>query len=185
MTEQQEKRLALIPTLAQNSPQRQIGRTALMKFMYFLQVLRRVPLGYRFSLYSYGPFDSNVLHDLSVAESLGAVESKTVLYPGGYGYEISAAGKAGWLQKRAEKFVHRHQKDVHWVMEKFGAMSSAHLELVSTIIFVDREAAEKEQTLGLDKLARQVHEIKPHFSESDVLPFAQSLTKDKLLQAVR
>lgn len=184
MTEQQEKRLAMIPTLVENSPNQQIGRTALMKYMYFLQTLRHVPLGYRFTLYSYGPFDSTVLADLSVAESLRAVTSKTILYSGGYGYEISTAEKSNWLRKRADKFVGRHEKDVRWVLNKFGQLSSALLELVSTIVYVDREALEKGKKLNLQNLCRQVHEIKPHFLETDIMRFAEALAKDKLLEAV-
>jgi hypothetical protein len=55
------------------------------------------------------------------------------------------------------------------------------LELYLALL-ADRENAEKEKSLGLDELSRQVHEIKPHFSESQVLNIAQLLAKDKLLQ---
>ncbi len=184
MTEQQEKRLALIPALIESSAQRKIGRTALMKLMYFLQTLRKVPLGYRFSLYSYGPFDSTVLADLSVAESLHAVESKTILYSGGYGYEISPGEKSKWLKRRAESFVDKHGKDIRWVMQKFGSFSSAQLELVSTIIYVDREAVENGKNLSIGALARKVHEIKPHFEEAEIVRHAESLRKERLLQAI-
>jgi hypothetical protein len=34
-----------------------------MKCLYFLQTVRRVPLGYHFGLYIDGPFDSDVLSD--------------------------------------------------------------------------------------------------------------------------
>src|SRR5947209_18982152 len=183
MTEQQEKCLALIPILIESSPNRQIGRTALMKFMYFLQTLRQVPLGYRFTLYSYGPFDSNVLFDLSVAESLRAVASKTVLYSGGYGYEISTDEKSEWLTRRAQEFVNRYEKDVRWVMKKFGKLTSAQLELVSTIIYVDRQASEKGNKESLKSIVRQVHEVKPHFSEAEIVGFVQMLATEKLLQA--
>jgi len=74
--------------LAQNEPTEWVGRTALMKFCIFLQTLRRVPLHYNFSLYSYGPFDSTVLSDLGDAEALGVVREVT-FYPSGFGYRIS------------------------------------------------------------------------------------------------
>jgi len=185
MNDQQENRLAIIPALVENSPHKQLGRTALMKSMYFLQTLRGVPLGYRFSLYSYGPFDSNVLYDLSVAESLGAVESKTAFYSGGYGYEITVGDKARWLKGRAEKFLDKYEKDVRWVMKNFGGLTSSQLELVSTVVYVDREAAQSGKKLSMQKLARRVNEIKPHFSEQEIIRFAEDLSKDKLLQAAR
>ena len=58
-----------------------------MKCLFFLKVLKNVPLPYSFRLYTYGPFDSDVLDDLRYAEALGAVESTLVAYPGGRGYE--------------------------------------------------------------------------------------------------
>ena len=163
----QHERLALIGVLADSSPSRHIGRTALMKYMYFLQILRNVPLGYRFTLYAYGPFDSEVLSDLSRAESMNAVVSEAVLYPGGYGYEIRASSGNEWLAKRASVFLQKHEQDVDWVMQKFGSLTSAQLELASTIIFVDREAALTKEKLKVELIAKRVQDVKPHFSSAD------------------
>ena len=87
MTDIQSARLATIVALVEK--QHPIGRTAVMKLCYFLQTLRNVPLRYRFTLYSYGPFDASVPSDISSAEALGGIESETFFYSGGYGYEIS------------------------------------------------------------------------------------------------
>ena len=80
----QDARLAVIAKLATLAPAGYLGRTALMKFCYLLQTVRQVPLGYRFTLYSYGPFDSDVLSDLGTA----------VQYLGGYGYRIRKSDRA-------------------------------------------------------------------------------------------
>ena len=53
MTDLIYARTTLIAYLAEHTPAKWIGRTALMKFCYFLQVVKEVPLGYNFSLYSY------------------------------------------------------------------------------------------------------------------------------------
>ena len=67
-----------------NSSRRaQLGRTAIMNFFFFLQESAGVPLNYQFSLYSYGPFDSDVLADISAAERLDVLKSSTVYYPSG------------------------------------------------------------------------------------------------------
>src|ERR1035438_8492020 len=94
----QDERLAVITDLCSRAPCGSLGRTALMKLCYFLQVLKGVPFGYRFTLYSYGPFDSNVLADLGTAESLGAVHSTVAYYSGGYGYNIQKAERADAAQ---------------------------------------------------------------------------------------
>lgn len=42
---------------------RQVGRTAMQKLLYFMQVLG-VPMRYRFEIYHYGPFCSAILQDV-------------------------------------------------------------------------------------------------------------------------
>jgi len=183
MTELHEERMALISVLAAESPLGSVGRTAVMKFLYFLQVLRDVPLDYRFSLYSYGPFDSDVLADLANAEALGVVDSRVIQFSGGYGYEIRPGRNADWLQDRAARFLGHHRPDVEWVMDKFGTLKSGQLELVSTIVYVDREAADNREELSLDEIAEIVHEIKPHFSHDEIMKFADWLDDEDLLEA--
>jgi hypothetical protein len=178
-----EFRKALIPVLAARSKGGYLGRTALMKYMYLLQTVRGVPLGYRFTLYSYGPFDSDVLVDLSVAEGFEAVETELELYTGGYGYRIRPAHNAKWLEKRYEKILRKYDKDVDWVIKGFGSFSSAELELVGTIIYVDRETFVSRKRLGLNQVAKLVHEIKPHFSADKVLQYARRLADESILQA--
>src|SRR4029077_12453547 len=119
-----ELRLALIPVLAAKSKGGHMGRTALMKYMYLLQTVRSVPLGYHFTLYSYGPFDSNVLADLSVAEALEGVKTELELYSGGYGYKIRPGRNADWLRRRSDKSLLRYAKDIGWVIDKFGSLTS-------------------------------------------------------------
>lgn len=173
-----EVHMALISALAARSPQGHLGRTAVMKLLYFLQTLRRVPLGYRFTLYSYGPFDSDVLADLETAESLGVVDSIVVGYSGGYGYQIKEGQNARWLQERSSEFLRDHDEDIRWVSDRFGSLSSAQLELVSTIIYVDRE-----EDFPFDEIVQTVKEIKPHFPLEQIERFTRSLEVDGLILA--
>src|SRR5258708_37526693 len=58
--------LAMIAREAAGVSQEQggyLGRTAMQKIVYFLQVLD-VPMRYRFELFHYGPFCQNILGDL-------------------------------------------------------------------------------------------------------------------------
>ena len=183
MPDVNESRRALISVLASRSKQGHIGRTALMKYMYLLQTLRSVPLGYRFTLYSYGPFDSDVLVDLSIAEAFEAVESELELFSGGYGYKIRPSRNAKWLQKRAEKFLARYSKDIDWVIGNFGSFTSSELELVGTIVFVDREPLRGKGRAELRQIAKLVHEIKPHFSKEKILQYASQLASESILRA--
>lgn len=176
MPETNELRRSLIPLLAEKS--KYMGRTALMKYMYLLQTVRGVPLGYHFTLYSYGPFDSDVLADLSIAEAFEAVKVELQLYSGGYGYRIRPDRNANWLKKRASKFLTRYSKDIDWVVRHFGSLTSAELELVGTIVYVYRQSGKRR----LEHVAKLVHEIKPHFPEDKVLQYARQLADQSVLR---
>jgi hypothetical protein len=183
MSDIQMTRLATIVALVEK--QHPLGRTAVMKMCYFLQTLRNVPLGYRFTLYSYGPFDVRVLSDISAAEALGGIESKTVLYSGGYGYEISPTNKSRSVRALAADFIKRYGPDISWVVDQFGKFGSADLELLSTVAYVDREHAQarKRQTTGA--LAENVQEIKPHFKKSYVQSMVEYLEGEGLLRSLK
>lgn len=176
-------RLATVVALAEK--RHRLGRTAVMKLCYFLQTLRKVPLGYRFTLYSYGPFDASVLSDISSAEALGGIECKTVLYPNGYGYEISPASKRRSVKGLASHFIKKYSPDINWVVQHFGAFGSADLELLSTIVYVDREVAQTEAKQVADALADRVQEIKPHFKKSYVQSKVAYLEQQRLLKSLK
>lgn len=161
MSDIQNTRHAILVELAERHPG--LGRTAVMKLCYFLQTLRNVPLGYRFTLYSYGPFDSSVLSDLSTAETLEGLKSKIILNPVGYGYEISPGANSQSMKELASDFIEKHAADLEWVVGQFGNLGSADLELLSTIVYVDRETVQGNATQTPGELAERVHEVKPHF----------------------
>ena len=62
----QQLPLELAGRLEGQSPQ--FGKTAFMKMAYLLQELYGVPLGYRFSLYTYGPYSSGSPSGLGIRE---------------------------------------------------------------------------------------------------------------------
>jgi uncharacterized protein len=176
-------RLATIAALVEK--QHPLGRTAVMKLCYFLQTLRNVPLGYRFTLYSYGPFDASVLSDISSVEALGGIESKTFFYSGGYGYDISPARKSGFVKGLAPKFIKKYAPDINWVIGQFGKFGSADLELLSTIVYVDRESAKARAKQPPNALAKKVQEIKPHFQLPYVLSKVEYLGQERLLNSLK
>ena len=183
MNEIYKARLGLLPVLAERAHSGHIGRTALMKYMYFLQVVRGVPLGYNFSMYSYGPFDSDVLADLSSAEMLNVVNVTPVEFAGGYGYRIRPGARAESAKQNASRFLLDYSKDVDWLFSVFGNLNSAELELTSTIVYVDREFTEKEQSasMSVSDIVARVNEIKPHFTRGQVQGFVEELLRQEVL----
>ena len=150
------QRLALFSEVAHEV---RLGRTAFMKLCFFLQESRNVPLGYQFSIYSYGPFDSDVLTDLSTAVQMNVLKSTPVYYPSGYGYEYSL-GSDESVRTLATEFLQGHRESIRWATKNFGKKTAAELELLSTTLFVAKFNNPKD----VAALVNQVQLIKPHFS---------------------
>lgn len=149
----------------------------MMKFAYFLQAVRGVPLGYRFDLYNYGPYDSSVLNDLSQAGSMGAIKAQMVQYTQNVGYEFEPAEGYNDLAVHTEETLKPYQSHIEWVLEQFGRETAGKLELISTIVYAHREAKRKDQTISDEELAKRVNQIKPHFDENFILGTIQELRK--------
>jgi len=154
-----------------------------MKYMYFLQTIRGVPLGYRFSLYSYGPFDSDVLADLSSAEALNVVNVTPVEFAGGYGYRIQPGARATSAKKNAGGFLTEHKGDIDWLFSIFGGLNSSQLELASTIVYVDNELAERREQQSVAEVSARVHEIKPHFTRTQIRKLTEELINKEVLSS--
>lgn len=175
------KRMAIVTKLAEKKPG--LGRTALMKYMYLLQAVRSVRLGYRFQLYAYGPYDSTVLNDLATAEAWDAVEEQVALYPSGYGYEIKLGSKANELLQSSSEFLQKHEKDIAWVIDNFSEYGAAGLELLGTMVWADREAGRANERRSTEDLINLVLEIKPRFSRDQAQRIADKLKKLGVLVA--
>ncbi len=175
-------RLAILATLVKRAPQPP-GRTAMMKFAYLLQTLRDVPLGYRFRLYNYGPYDSTVLNDLSRAETLRAVKEKTVAYPTGDGYQYVAKEAADQICDRVAEEPRAFDDSIDWLLKRFGSESASRLELLSTIVYAEREMRAKGQDSSGGELCRRVRSIKPYFDEATISMAIDALARDSLIEA--
>jgi hypothetical protein len=152
-----------------------------MKYMYFLQTVRGMPLGYNFTMHSYGPFDSDVLADLSSGEVLNVVDVSPVEFVGGYGYRITPGLRAEFAKGNAGRFLLDHKDDIDWLFSVFGRLNSAELELTSTIVYVDREFAKKKELVSIPQIAERVSEIKPHFARDQIRGFVEELLNDGVL----
>ncbi len=177
-------RVGLMAALVEKAPGQTLGRTAIMKLAYFLQVLKKVPLGYDFRLYIYGPFDSDVLDDLSYARIFGAVKERTIIQSEGYRYEIKPGKRSAHVQEKSQKWLEQHVEAIDWVIQEFGNLTASDLELWSTIVFVDRENQKEGKKVSLEELAKQVRGIKPWFKQSYVLNRCRKAVDKGFLQAV-
>ena len=164
MATKEKLRHSILATCVQRAAKKP-GRTALMKYAYLLQTLQGVPLGYRFKLYNYGPYDEDVLSDVRMATNSGTLKSTLVTYNSGYGYEFEPGEQFGKNEADIATTVADYETEIAWVMDEFGDESAARLELISTIFFA---LCDKTRRREKKELINVVHEIKPHFSQETI-----------------
>lgn len=176
---QSEKLFQRLALLAELSRRARLGRTAIMKLSFFLQESLGVPLGYDFSLYSYGPFDSDVLADITTAERLNVLKSSVEFYPSGStGYLYSEGSDAKSAKDIASRFLAENEQKIQWVLTHFGNKNAGELELLSTILFVAKFHNPKD----VPDLVEQVKLIKPHFSPERIESGFNELVALKILR---
>jgi uncharacterized protein YwgA len=164
------ERVAVIVEIARSKKSGRLGKTAVMKTLHLLQEAYGVPLGYRFSLYTYGPYDSAVMSDIDYAEASDAL---SVSFDEKSGYTITPGKKASQFKAPSST-----RKLVAELMREFGSMSARDLELRSTIYFLGTETKRAEEIVSL------VRQIKPKYSETQIRAAIDEFRQLKLLQIV-
>jgi len=126
-------------------------------------------------MYTYGPYDAEVLNDIGLAETLNAVSVKTVQFSQGYGYEIRTAQGAAAVKSRSAEWLRSHADSISRIANEFGGQRTSDLELSTTIIYLNRESAKSEARQSAFDLARKVQAVKPRFSDEIILDRIESL----------
>ena len=168
------KQLAVIAFLAKHIGEQRLGRTSLMKLLYFIEEFAGVQLGYSFTIYSYGPFDSEVLADLGQAERAQIVSTTLETFSGGYRYKIAPGPNVDQAINEEEYFINENDKKLFTVLNDFGGQTPSDLELQSTIHFAFKESQPTCVPSKTD-LANTVHRIKPKFEISYILSSIERL----------
>lgn len=138
----------------------QFGKTVLQKLVYILQEIYKVPCGYDYIFYNYGPYSAGLADDLNF---FATMEGVRIEWGGGLGYEIKKADRTEHFRERGKGFLEKYAPEIDKVIKKFGRMHAKELELQSTIMY-----ALKKESLDTDKLVRFVKEIKPYFTHDQI-----------------
>jgi hypothetical protein len=154
-----------------------------MKYLFFLKAIRGVRMPYSFRLYTYGPFDGDVLDDLEYAQSLRAVVGSVVPHARGHGYHYSIGPSAEEIEQQAEAFLEDNEESIDWVLRQFGNRSAMDLEMASTIVFVDMVLAARGARTNIGELTRKVRDVKPHLDVATIETEARELKRGGYLSA--
>lgn len=156
------KRVGMISKLVAEKPN--LGKTAIMKMLFLLQQVYKVPLGYDYEIYTYGPYSSEVMNDIDFASQTGAVSINAVMYPTGYiGYNLKSTDKTDEAISAAGEIVTDNSDALKEVISLFGDKQAKELELSTTIIYLYANYMANNWDASADEITANVHEIKPHF----------------------
>ncbi|MCL2368521.1 MAG: hypothetical protein FWC72_05950 [Oscillospiraceae bacterium] len=153
-----EKKVLL--SVLQKNPN--IGKTAVMKAAFMLQQVKKLHLDYDFSIYTYGPYSSDVTEDVDDLISKRLAVSTVCDYGNYVGYDlnVSEEGKA-----YTEGLDRDSEKAVAEIVDFIKGKSVKDLELYSTIIYIEGLYTKNSWERQADSIVKQVHELKPHFGE--------------------
>jgi uncharacterized protein len=131
-----------------------------------------------------GHLNSAVLSDLGEGEALGVLREAVISYPSSYGYRIWCDLDLRQITEIGGGLLHRYHRDIDWVVSEFGNYSAADLELLSTLVYADREALAYGEDISMSELCRRAQEVKPRFTSDYVLRQAEFLDRRNLLSSV-
>lgn len=156
------KRMGVISSIVKLRPG--LGKTAMMKYIFLLQKVYKVPLGYDFEIYTYGPYASEVMEDIDYANYQDVISIESAGYPAGHsGYHLSPSSKIEMTVDKEKEFITKYEQDIQEVIELFGDKSAKELELTTTIIYLYRTYIANQWSCTSETISENVHDIKPHF----------------------
>ncbi len=125
---------ATVATAADKHANSLLGRTAIQKLLYFMQVLE-VPMNYSFGVHHYGPFCSSIMQDTDWLVADGVIEDRSSESR----YSNYRPGPA-WpeLQGEYEEQLSEFRPLIESVCNALGDMRPEELELISTLVFAYR-----------------------------------------------
>lgn len=175
------KRMGIISEITKKKPG--LGKTAMMKYIFLLQKVYKVPLGYDFEIYTYGPYSSEVMEDIDFAKHQDIISMEMVTYPTGYiGYSLTPSANTEKIIKEESEFISNYQEPIKKMIALFGNKSAKELELATTIIYLYQTYTANNWACNLREVSKNVHEIKPHFDISTIQEEYQSLDELGILK---
>jgi uncharacterized protein YwgA len=144
---------------------RRLGKKAMQKYVHLIQDLARVPVGYRFSFYTYGPYSSDLAGDLDILNSMNGIA--IVFDDEDNAYRISSAENAAFFIDKGMRFLEHNKEKIDWIVDQFRGRFAKDLELTSTIVFLCENAFEDEKRdkKGVMEMVRQ---LKPKYSAEQI-----------------
>jgi len=140
------------------------GKTHIIKTLYLLSATKRMKhIPFDFTLYKHGPYTFDVEDALAIMKSYGAIEEDDIM-PGFYGERLKPGVNANFPQNFAKLTKEEQQEEqeaIEEICKLTGKKNVRELECLATAVWI----FDQEKESNTDKIAKRVHELKPHISK--------------------
>ena len=133
------------------------GETHIQKATYFLQELLRVPTGFEFILYKYGPFSFDLRDELTALCADGVFKLEP--QPAPYGPSMVPTDLGMKVKGLYPKTLKKYQEQIDFVAKSLGDKGVAKLEGLATALYVTLQ-----NEGSVEVRAKRIQELKPHVS---------------------
>ena len=142
-----------------------MGKTAVMKVLFILQQVKGINLGYDFSIYTYGPYCSDITEDVDGLISRNLITSSMYPYQNYIGYKLNVTDI--W-KNNIKQLQNQENEALSDVLNFVNGKSAKDLELYSTIIYVDSLYSKNNWKKAATSIVKKIKELKPHFEETTI-----------------
>ncbi|MDR1922376.1 MAG: hypothetical protein LBS31_11660 [Candidatus Adiutrix sp.] len=171
-------RIATLALITEKQPN--IGKTSILKYMFFLQHCFSVKLGYNFSIYTYGPYSQDVMADLDLAVYYKAVNRSYVDFNGYGGYQFTKGDNSKTFIGQCGAYPSQIEPHINRLVGLFSAKNAKDMELLATIAYV--HIALGQQNQNLSQLPSIVKALKPHFDVAEIAVNYDWLKQESILR---
>jgi hypothetical protein len=144
------------------------GETHLQKALYLGQEIFGLNTGFNFILYKHGPFSFEVRDQLNFARAVRLLRLVPNEPPYGPSYATTEIGET--VQKQAANKFTNESNLVKLIASTLGKKGVSDLERLATAVYV---LAKSSSPPHVDKLAGELHQIKPHVTAESALQAVQ------------
>jgi len=161
----EEKRINAIAYLLKLLEEKQVGKKSIQKLVYFLQVFG-VDLKYRYGMYHYGPYSSELSNDLDIMDMMGTINIED--NPNMYGYSIKLGESGKEQASDIEQHLYSDKEHFDKLLSVFGRCSAKKLELYATMHLVESILQRRGQDSSQESVTREVKILKPKYPDNDI-----------------
>lgn len=139
-----------------------LSKMSLHGLIYLLSELFSVSSGYKFELFTYGPYSVELTSDLDYLSSLKVIDIEYINNDSYIGSKITPGPVSGEILEVEEKFLKESVDKIKRIVKLFGSNTARELETKSTIVYLRKKGIDKSDVV------EKVKEIKPYLKEEEI-----------------